>query len=745
MDKKSISFKTLIVITPNDSKRLLNLYPRLVENIGYGPVCFVSAPEVREILDESKELRDKVEAIDENQVIPFNDVHVCMKKRLENILAGRELPRGITGWYYQQFLKMQYAFLCQDEYYMVWDGDTIPCREVNMFHKETGKPYLDMKHEFHKEYFDTMGIILPGFSKVIERSFVSEHMLIRADIMRELITDIEKNESIPGEKFWEKIINAIPPEKIQDSSFSEFETYGTYVALKKQSIYMLREWHSFRQGGTFFNVETICDRDFKWLSQDFDAISFEKGHEVREDNANLFDNPYYQEKLTPKQMLQAAQLEYKEGYKEVWADDEAFARASQGSTDQIGDQVKPESPLKYLDKDTYKIYEELGDKCRNSNADQAFLCYENAEFLCDDETLKSGISLKKKEMFDSGQAKVNKAAFIVLSYNNVYYLQRCIESIYTNCNPDSYLLVIFDNGSTDGSQDWLSEWGKEHDEALIILNSENLGFSAGNNAACEYVPEGYDIFYLNNDTRMPANALFWMRMGLYSLNDAGAVGAMQNYAITDQREEIKLDAPEQYMEYGAQVNVPKEIYLEEQSKLCGFAMLVKRKVFDRVGGFDESFSPGYLEDDDLSLSIRAAGYKLFVCHNAFIYHAGGQSFRKNNDVGELFKTHRVILVDKWGFDPTIQAAMSENEMNFVKSLSEKGFTNEMNFKVLHVECGCGNMLGRIKYEFPKAEVYGIEANKDVRRFALSFIKLYEKIEDLPIDISEFDVVAENLG
>ena len=44
----------------------------------------------------------------------------------------------------------------------------------------------------------------------------------------------------------------------------------------------------------------------------------------------IFDNPYYQEKLTAKQMLQAAQLEYKEGYKEVWGEDEKQVNVSSG-------------------------------------------------------------------------------------------------------------------------------------------------------------------------------------------------------------------------------------------------------------------------------------------------------------------------------------------------------------------------------------------------------------------------------
>ncbi|MBO5620893.1 MAG: hypothetical protein J5959_04620 [Butyrivibrio sp.] len=329
MGTSNACFKTLVVITPQDCQRLIKLYPRLIENIIYGDICFVGRSEVGEILNANPETEDKVRFIDEESIIPFDSVHRVVADRMKHILNGRELPRGITGWYYQQFLKMQYAFLCEDQYYMTWDGDTIPCRKLDMFMEENGKPFFDLKHEFHKEYFDTMGVLLPGFTKAIGRSFISEHMLFNAEYMKELIAEIENNTEIPGIRFWEKILHVIPEDKIQSSAFSEFETYGTFVAKRHSDAYALREWHSFRLGGEFFSVDTISDRDFLWLAKDFDAISFEKGHTVREDNANLFDNPYYQEKLTPKQMLQAAQMEFKEGYKEVWEDDEAFESANE--------------------------------------------------------------------------------------------------------------------------------------------------------------------------------------------------------------------------------------------------------------------------------------------------------------------------------------------------------------------------------------------------------------------------------
>lgn len=331
MEKSDYVFKTLVVITPADCQRLLKLYPRLVDNICYGDICFVGRNDVADIVNNSGDLEGKTGFIDENSIIPFDEVHALMTERMSHILEGRDLPRGITGWYYQQFLKMQYAFLCEDEYYMTWDGDTIPCRKLNMFQAGSGKPYLDLKHEYHREYFETLNLLLSGLSKVIERSFISEHMLFKTEYMRELVSEIEKNDNIPGERFWEKILNTIPEDKIQSSAFSEFETYGSFVAVRHCDTYALREWHSFRLGGEFFSVDTICDRDFLWLSKDFDAISFEKGHSVREDNANLFDNPYYQEKLTPKQMLQAAQMEFKEGYKEVWEDDRTSVRANESS------------------------------------------------------------------------------------------------------------------------------------------------------------------------------------------------------------------------------------------------------------------------------------------------------------------------------------------------------------------------------------------------------------------------------
>ena len=361
------TFDTLVVITPKDFVRLRSNYSRLVRWLPKGRIVFIGNEEVGKLVEDLSaellpyELKDeegctvrkimygsRLGYINENDIIPFDDVHSIISAKLSSLLEGRELPRGITGWYYQQFLKMEYSRFCDKEYYMSWDGDTVPCKEVVMF-GDDGKPYLDLKHEYNELYFTTMGRLIPGLRKFIEPSFISEHMLFKVDIMRRLIGKIEAADSGTTEqiikaddsmrdsnenkeydinpecidktknaRFYEKIISCIPLEDIQINSFSEFETYGSFVCLTSPQTYKLREWHSFRLGGEFFDPDRITDEDYEWLSHDFDAVSFEKGMTVREDLKNLFDNKEYQSKLTARQMLEIAQEEYEEGYKEVW-------------------------------------------------------------------------------------------------------------------------------------------------------------------------------------------------------------------------------------------------------------------------------------------------------------------------------------------------------------------------------------------------------------------------------------------
>ncbi|MCR5178431.1 MAG: glycosyltransferase family 2 protein, partial [Lachnospiraceae bacterium] len=513
----------------------------------------------------------------------------------------------------------------------------------------------------HEEYFKTMRTLI-GLGKVIEPSFISEHMLFRCDLVKALMKRIEDNDAVPGESWWEKILYAIRSEKLLDNSFSEFETYGTFVALTVPGAYRLREWHSFRYAAEFFEIDKIGERDYYWLSRDFTAASFEKNMSIRDDHRGLFDNPTYQEKISARQMLEAVQAEFDEGYLEKWDLPRVVTKAEERQQIETGQDKPGETTasarparLRYLEEDTYREYEVMGDSLAEKKPEQAYLCYENAAFLATDETERTRLTEKKETYTAKHPVDVRKTCILILSYNQRYLTEKCLESIADNCDPANVSVIVLDNASADDSPKWLHEYIDTHKaedgniEMMLLLSDENLGFPAGCNAAAEYAPEDADLFLLNNDTRLPANALFRMKMCLYEKEDIGAVGAVQNYnANKDQTQEVELSLPEQYMAYGAKHNRTVNDPPEEQKKLSGFAMLIRHGLFHALGGFDERFSPGYYEDDDLCLRIRREGFRLFVCRGSFIYHAGSQSFAKKSAVEELVERNHLKFIEKWG-------------------------------------------------------------------------------------------------
>ena len=172
---------------------------------------------------------------------------------------------------------MQFARFISDEYYLIWDSDNIPVKPLNVFGE---RPYFDMKKEYHAPYFETISKILPGIHKAVKGSFISEHMLIKTEYMREMLDKIESNERLKGRDFQEKIINAINIEHLEGSGFSEFETFGNYVMICYPDSYALRKWHSLRSKSFYEDISQIDDEQIKWLSKSFDAITLEKWQNV---------------------------------------------------------------------------------------------------------------------------------------------------------------------------------------------------------------------------------------------------------------------------------------------------------------------------------------------------------------------------------------------------------------------------------------------------------------------------------
>ena len=200
-------------------------------------------------------------------------------------------------WYEQQFLKMAYSRICKNEYYLIWDADTIPIKSIQLFENE--HPFFDMKTEHWEPYFQTMKRLLSKLT-FSDRSYISEHQMIKTEYMKNLLDEIENNSELKGKLFWEKILMAINSKDIDGSGFSEYETYGTFVDSRYPNFYIHRNWFSLRIGSRFFdNAKNLNESDIIWLSKDFHAITFEIYDKFNEQNLEIVKNPKLQQKYTP--------------------------------------------------------------------------------------------------------------------------------------------------------------------------------------------------------------------------------------------------------------------------------------------------------------------------------------------------------------------------------------------------------------------------------------------------------------
>lgn len=195
-------------------------------------------------------------------------------ERIKQIIEMRDkFAVKRTGWYLQQFLKYSYAYICEEDYYISWDADTIPLRRIEMF--ENGSPVFDVKEEHHLPYFTTINKL---FSHEIRRygdfSFISEHMIFDKKCVIKMLSDIDGNHNLRGENVFEKILSAVNDIDLLMSGFSEFETYGNYVCKKFPDMYHIRQLESLRDGDRLYgNIPT--EQNLDEAAMKYDIITFE--------------------------------------------------------------------------------------------------------------------------------------------------------------------------------------------------------------------------------------------------------------------------------------------------------------------------------------------------------------------------------------------------------------------------------------------------------------------------------------
>jgi N-acetylglucosaminyl-diphospho-decaprenol L-rhamnosyltransferase len=235
---------------------------------------------------------------------------------------------------------------------------------------------------------------------------------------------------------------------------------------------------------------------------------------------------------------------------------------------------------------------------------------------------------------------------VIVSWNVRDLLRRCLSSIVgiedwgldmeSPISPIQTEIIVVDNASTDGSPEMVRA---EFPGVRLVVNAENHGFTAANNQGLA-LSQGRFLLLLNPDTEVADDALATMVHYMTDHADVGALGPRLRYpdgSLQSSRRRFPslataLLESTVLQQWWAKNRVLDTYYMADSADdaiqpvdwVVGACFLVRREVYDQVGGLDEGFFM-YSEELDWCKRIKDAGWAVVYLPTATVIHHEGKS------------------------------------------------------------------------------------------------------------------------
>ncbi|MBW8524102.1 glycosyltransferase family 2 protein [Chryseobacterium chendengshani] len=248
-----------------------------------------------------------------------------------------------------------------------------------------------------------------------------------------------------------------------------------------------------------------------------------------------------------------------------------------------------------------------------------------------------------------------KLSIVIVNYNVTQLLRKCLQSIHRYAEEIDYEIIVIDNKSTDSS------WGElisEFSEVKFISSEKNEGFAIANNKAID-TANGEYLLILNPDTELEGFYLNQILNFADSKTNFGCLGVRMHDANGNFLPESKRSVPDTFNSFEKLFtnfkkknsksyyrNDVEEFEIAEIEVITGAFFLVKREVYQKVGGFDEKYFM-YGEDIDLCYTLLKSGYQNYYYGKASILHHKGESTIKDKIYLERFYGAMQIFIDKY--------------------------------------------------------------------------------------------------
>ncbi|MDP6775759.1 MAG: methyltransferase domain-containing protein, partial [Candidatus Latescibacteria bacterium] len=238
-----------------------------------------------------------------------------------------------------------------------------------------------------------------------------------------------------------------------------------------------------------------------------------------------------------------------------------------------------------------------------------------------------------------------RVSIIMPLYNRVEFTVSCLEALEQTTAGVPCELILVDNGSSDGTVDLLDRVEGKVGKVGVIRNGENLGFAKANNRGAGDA-RGEFLLFLNNDTVPHPGWLSALVSEIEADPQVGIVGAKLLYPATGRIQHAGIELINGLPDHvfrNVDADDPRVSQPRDLDMVTGACLMIRRDLFERLNGFDEGYLNG-VEDVDLCLRTRDAGYRVRYCPASVLDHHEGTSEGRYDHV----RPNLQRLVDRWG-------------------------------------------------------------------------------------------------
>jgi len=219
----------------------------------------------------------------------------------------------------------------------------------------------------------------------------------------------------------------------------------------------------------------------------------------------------------------------------------------------------------------------------------------------------------------AGGADSPLVTIIVLNYNGAPWLERCLQTIGSQTIFEQLEVIIADNASPDKSDLLAVELMKGWTNGRVIQHGANLGFCEGNDRAAEHA-HGQYLFFLNNDTWMEPDCLEKLISRVEAMDAQAGTPMMLNY----EDDSVQSAGGEGFDVFGLMSLARPHPNAREIFVVGGCSYLIRRELFQKLGGFDPVFYM-YADEYDLSWRVWISGARAVVVPESRVHHRGAAS------------------------------------------------------------------------------------------------------------------------